>query len=58
MLCSIQASTFSKASKAVPQTEATGPMEVEGTGKFPPRGAVFDAAAEIDIDHKYANGEG
>ena len=42
----------------MPQTEATGPMEVEGTGKFPPRGAVFYAAAEIDIDHKYANGEG
>jgi predicted dehydrogenase len=37
-------------------TEATGPVEVEGTGKFPPRDAVFNAAAEFDIDYKYANG--
>ncbi|HJN11806.1 MAG TPA: hypothetical protein QF564_24185 [Pirellulaceae bacterium] len=40
------------------QTEATGPIEFEGTGKSPPRDTVFYAAAESDIDHKYANGEG
>ncbi|MFQ6131349.1 MAG: Gfo/Idh/MocA family protein [Armatimonadota bacterium] len=37
-------------------TEATGPVEVEGTGKFPPREALFNTAEEFDIDYKYANG--
>jgi predicted dehydrogenase len=37
-------------------TETTGPVEVEGTGKFPPRDALFNTATEFDIDYKYANG--
>ena len=37
-------------------TEATGPVEVEGIGEFPPREAVFNTATEFDINYKYANG--
>ncbi len=37
-------------------TEATGPVEVEGTGTFPPRDALFNTASEFDISYRYANG--
>lgn len=37
-------------------TEATGPIEVEGTGKFPARDALFNTASEFDLQYKYANG--
>jgi predicted dehydrogenase len=37
-------------------TEATGPVEVEGTGKFPPREELFNTACEFSIDYRYANG--
>ncbi|MBI4579655.1 MAG: Gfo/Idh/MocA family oxidoreductase [Planctomycetes bacterium] len=37
-------------------TEATGPVEVEGTGKFPPREALFNTAEELDLNYRYANG--
>jgi len=37
-------------------TEATGPVEVEGTGKFPPRDALFNTAEEFDLHYRYANG--
>lgn len=34
----------------------TGPVEVEGTGKFPPRDAVWNTASEFDLQYRYANG--
>jgi predicted dehydrogenase len=37
-------------------TEDTGPVAVEGTGKFPPRDAIFNTAEEFDLHYKYANG--
>ena len=37
-------------------TEATGPVEVEGRGDFPPRDAVFNTAPSFKIDYRYANG--
>jgi len=37
-------------------TEAAGPVEVEGTGKFPPRDHLFNTAEDFDLDYKYANG--
>ena len=37
-------------------TEATGPVRVEGTGEFPPRDALFNTATDFDIDYEYANG--
>jgi len=37
-------------------SEATGPVEVEGTGKFPPRDSLFNTAEAFDINYKYANG--
>jgi predicted dehydrogenase len=37
-------------------TENTGPLEVEGTGKFPPREQLFNTAPEFDLRYKYANG--
>ncbi len=37
-------------------TEATGPVEVEGTGKFPPRDELFNTAEEFVLNYKYANG--
>jgi predicted dehydrogenase len=37
-------------------TEATGPVEVEGTGQFPPRDSLFNTAEAFDIRYKYANG--
>ncbi len=37
-------------------TERSGPVEVEGHGKFPPRDAVWNTAYEFDIKYRYANG--
>jgi len=37
-------------------SEATGPVEVEGTGKFPPRDHLFNTAEAFDINYRYANG--
>ncbi len=36
--------------------QLTGPVEVEGTGKFPPRDAVWNTADEFDLHYRYANG--
>jgi predicted dehydrogenase len=36
--------------------ELTGPVEVEGTGKFPPRNSVWNTAGEFDIHYRYADG--
>ncbi len=37
-------------------TVETGPVEVQGVGKFPPRDALFNTTPEFNIDYKYANG--
>ncbi len=37
-------------------TEDTGPVEVEGTGRFPPRSELFNTAEEFDLHYRYANG--
>ncbi len=37
-------------------TERTGPVEVEGRGKFPPREELFNTAEEFDLHYRYANG--
>ncbi len=36
--------------------QETGPVEVEGVGKFPPREAVWNTAEEFDLHYRYANG--
>lgn len=36
--------------------QLTGPVEVEGTGKFPPRDAVWNTAEEFDLHYRYADG--
>ena len=36
--------------------EATGPVEVEGKGKYPPRDRLFNTAEEFNLDYRYANG--
>jgi predicted dehydrogenase len=37
-------------------TEDTGPVEVVGTGRFPPRSALFNTAEQFDLDYRYASG--
>lgn len=37
-------------------TENTGPVEVQGKGKFPPRDALFNTAEDFDLQYRYANG--
>lgn len=37
-------------------TERTGPVEVEGKGKFPPRSELFNTAESFDLLYRYANG--
>jgi predicted dehydrogenase len=37
-------------------TEHTGPIEVEGTGKPQPRGQIYDTYGEYHIRYRYANG--
>ena len=36
--------------------EHTGPVVVEGTGKFPPKGNLWDIISEFDVTFTYANG--
>jgi predicted dehydrogenase len=37
-------------------SERTGPVEVGGTGKFPPEGELFNTAYEFNLHYRYANG--
>jgi predicted dehydrogenase len=37
-------------------TEATGPVAVEGEGKFPPKDELFDTAYAFDLTYRYADG--
>jgi predicted dehydrogenase len=37
-------------------TEHTGPVEVDGTGEFPPRDAVFNTTPTFSLHYKYADG--
>lgn len=37
-------------------SERTGPVEVRGTGKFPPPDSLFTTAYEFDLDYRYENG--
>ena len=37
-------------------TERTGPVEVEGTGKYPPAGSMWDVLMEFEVTYRYANG--
>jgi len=37
-------------------TELTGPIEIEGTGKFPPRSDLWNTATEFRVEAKYAGG--
>ncbi|MBN1854686.1 MAG: Gfo/Idh/MocA family oxidoreductase [Pirellulales bacterium] len=37
-------------------SQETGPVEVEGTGTFPSRDAVWNTASAFDLHYKYANG--
>jgi predicted dehydrogenase len=37
-------------------TERTGPIEIEGTGKFPPPENLWNTLREFSVDMKFANG--
>jgi predicted dehydrogenase len=37
-------------------TEHTGPVEIEGEGKFPPQGDLWNTATAFKIETRYANG--
>jgi len=37
-------------------TDRTGPVEVEGRGKYPPKGNLWDVLQEFEITYRYANG--
>ncbi len=37
-------------------TERTGPIEVEGTGVWPPKGSMWDVLMEFEVRYKFANG--
>jgi hypothetical protein len=37
-------------------TEGTGPLEVEGSGKYPPLSRLWNAATEFEFTCTYANG--
>ena len=37
-------------------TERTGPVEVEGTGKFPPRDSLWNVLYQFEVRYRYANG--
>lgn len=37
-------------------TEATGPVEVEGKGEFPPPGELFNTATAFDLTYRYESG--
>jgi myo-inositol 2-dehydrogenase / D-chiro-inositol 1-dehydrogenase len=36
--------------------EHTGPIEIEGTGSFPPKGNLWDVISEFDVTFRYSNG--
>lgn len=36
--------------------QESGPVEVEGTGKFPPRDAIWNTAGEFELQYRYQNG--
>jgi myo-inositol 2-dehydrogenase / D-chiro-inositol 1-dehydrogenase len=38
------------------ELEHVGPVSIEGTGKFPPKGNLWDTIAEFDVTFTYANG--
>jgi myo-inositol 2-dehydrogenase/D-chiro-inositol 1-dehydrogenase len=37
-------------------TDRTGPVEVEGKGKYPPKGSLWDVLLEFEITYRYGNG--
>jgi len=37
-------------------TERTGPVEVEGTGEFPPKEKLWDVLQRFEVRYRYANG--
>jgi myo-inositol 2-dehydrogenase / D-chiro-inositol 1-dehydrogenase len=37
-------------------TERTGPVEVEGKGKYPPRGSLWNVLLEFEVRYRFANG--
>jgi len=37
-------------------TERTGPVEVEGTGTWPPKGGMWNVLLEFEVRYRYANG--
>ncbi|MBN1344265.1 MAG: Gfo/Idh/MocA family oxidoreductase [Phycisphaerae bacterium] len=37
-------------------TDRTGPVEVEGTGKYPPKGSLWNVLTEFEITYRYASG--
>lgn len=37
-------------------TELTGPIEVEGTGAFPPAGDLWNVLTEFEVTYRFANG--
>ena len=37
-------------------TERTGPIEIEGTGKYPPKGNLWDIILEFEVHFTFANG--
>lgn len=37
-------------------SENTGPVEVQGTGKFPPKTELFNTAEEFELRYRYTNG--
>lgn len=39
-----------------PDLNHTGPATIEGTGKFPPKGNLWDIISEFDVTFTYANG--
>ncbi|MCC7337576.1 MAG: Gfo/Idh/MocA family oxidoreductase [Pirellulaceae bacterium] len=36
--------------------QETGPVEVEGSGKFPPRDAIWNTAGEFELHYRYQDG--
>ena len=37
-------------------TDRTGPVELEGRGKYPPKGSLWDVLQEFEVTYRYANG--
>ena len=37
-------------------TERTGPVEIEGTGAYPPEGNMWDTLTGFEVKYRYANG--